>query len=135
MTRILFALLLSVTLCTCGDAQKTDATASVEAASESPYLDLSVEEFAEKIGQENTVLIDVRTPAEIANGKIEGALEMDYRSPDFAGQLQELDPSKTYLVYCASGGRSGNTCALLAEGGFQNLYNLEGGYNAWKAKE
>lgn len=136
MTRILLALLLAVSLSTCGDAQKKDAAAgATEAVTKAPYQDLRVEEFAEKIGQENTILIDVRTPGEIARGKIDGALEMDYRGPEFARQLEELDPSKTYLIYCAVGGRSGQTCELLAESGFDQVYNLEGGYNAWKTKE
>ena len=133
MSRLLLALLLSVSLCTCGDAQQNEAASeTTEMAPKAPYQDLSVEEFAEKIGQDNTVLIDVRTPAEIAKGKIDGALEMDYRGPDFAKQLETLDPDKTYLIYCASGGRSGRTCDLLAESGFENLYNLETGYNGWK---
>jgi phage shock protein E len=133
MTRLLFALLLSISLCTCGDAPKNDpASETAEMPSKATYQDLNVEEFAEKIGQENTVLIDVRTPAEIAKGKIEGALEMDYRGPDFARQLEALDPNKTYLIYCAVGGRSGKTCEMLAESGFESIYNLDGGYNAWR---
>lgn len=87
--------------------------------------------FAELIGQPNTVLLDVRTPAEVARGKISGALEMDFRAADFAERLADLDPTKTYLVYCASGGRSGKTCQRLSAAGFRQVYNLEGGYSAW----
>jgi|GEM_PF-952642 len=81
---------------------------------------------------EDTVLLDVRTPAETAGGVIEGAIEMDYRASDFAQKVSELDPDKTYLVYCASGGRSGKTCGKLNEMGFAKVYNLKGGYSAWK---
>ncbi|MEO0735097.1 MAG: rhodanese-like domain-containing protein [Bacteroidota bacterium] len=95
------------------------------------YQDLSVEEFAEKIGGDNTVLLDVRTPQETAGGVIEGAIELDFRSPDFSAQLKALNPDKTYLVYCASGGRSGKTAEMLHDLGVQQVYNLKGGYRAW----
>jgi len=130
--RLFLSLLLFTLLCTCGRAPSSsteELTVAEEAAF--TYEDLSPEEFAEKIGQPNTVLLDVRTPGETARGVIEGALEIDYRSPDFATQLQELDPTKTYLVYCASGGRSGRACKMMDELGFGKAYNLEGGYSAW----
>ncbi|MFK8163335.1 MAG: rhodanese-like domain-containing protein [Lewinella sp.] len=42
-----------------------------------------------------------------------------------------MDPTKTYLVYCAAGGRSGKTCGMLNDAGFEKVYNLKGGYSAW----
>jgi len=77
------------------------------------------------------ILLDVRTPGEIAGGKIEGALELDYRSSDFQQKLQELDKDRTYVVYCKSGGRSGRTCQMMEAAGFSSYYNLEGGMNAY----
>ncbi len=125
-------LLLINLLCTCGPAPEKATTEDQTTEQAAVYQDLSPVEFAEYIGEENTVLIDVRTPAETAGGIIEGALEIDYRSPDFAQKLSELDPDKTYLVYCASGGRSGKTCGKLNEMGLTKVYNLKGGYAAWK---
>ena len=98
---------------------------------ETPYLNASPEEFAELIGRPNTVIVDVRTPAETRNGVIDGALELDFRSPTFEQSLGELPRDKTYLVYCASGGRSSQTCERMADLGFEQVYNLEGGYSAW----
>ena len=98
---------------------------------QTPYLNASPEEFAELIGRPNTVLLDVRTPGETRNGVIEGARELDFRSPNFEAALEEFPRDKTYLVYCASGGRSSQTCAQMAEMGFQKVYNLAGGYSAW----
>lgn len=79
----------------------------------------------------NAVVLDVRTPPEIAAGKIAGALELDYKSPDFRERLAALDTTKTYLVYCRSGNRSGKACAIMAEMGYDTLYNLAGGYLDW----
>lgn len=135
MLRFLPLLLLTL-LCTCAPApEKVAAQENAPATDQQTapvYHDLSAVEFAEKMGEENTIILDVRTPAETAGGVIPGAIEMDYRAPDFAEQLKTLDPDKTYLVYCASGGRSGKTCGALNEAGFGKVYNLKGGYAAWK---
>jgi len=81
------------------------------------------------------VIIDVRTPEEIAGGKIEGAIEIDYDSPDFNARIGALDKQKDYLVYCASGGRSGYTKAMMMDTGFKNAYNMLEGYNKWKTEQ
>jgi rhodanese-related sulfurtransferase len=130
MTYRLFTLLLPLTLLlACGDSSSSQGAAD-DASMQ--YQDLSVEEFAGKIGSENTILLDVRTPAETANGVIEGAIELDYQSPSFQEELAKLDQSKTFLVDCAVGGRSGKTCQMLKAAGVKEVYNLEGGYKAWK---
>jgi rhodanese-related sulfurtransferase len=96
------------------------------------YQDIDVAAFKQKMQEQNTVLLDVRTPEEIAQGKIEGAAELDFRSPDFEAEVDKLDKNKTYLIYCRSGNRSGQTCKMMAEKGFTSLYNLDGGILAWK---
>ncbi len=77
------------------------------------------------------VLLDVRTPEEIADGKIDGALELDYFADSFSTEIDKLDKNKHYLVYCRSGGRSAKSIALMKEKGFEKCTNLKGGYTAW----
>jgi rhodanese-related sulfurtransferase len=86
-----------------------------------------------KIMEENpdVVLLDVRTPKETANGKIKNAKEIDVLDASFSTKIKQLDKSKPYLVYCRSGGRSVKACNILFKNGFEDLYNLKGGYNAW----
>jgi len=79
-------------------------------------------------------ILDVRTPAEVAQGKIEGALVADVTSSNFHTQIAQLDKSKPYLVYCRSGRRSLTACQLMQKAGFSQVYNLEGGYQAWSSK-
>ena len=96
-----------------------------------PFEDIDVAQFKKMMSQPDVVLIDVRTPGEVADGKIEGALEINIKDASFEQKIQELDKNKTYLVYCAAGVRSAKSCNKMADMGFPNLYNLKGGYGAW----
>ena len=77
-------------------------------------------------------VIDVRTPAEFAEGHIKGARNVDIASPDFRKNLAKLDPGKTYLVHCAAGGRSTRSLSVLSQLGFKSIIHLDGGLNSWK---
>ncbi|MEE9415051.1 MAG: rhodanese-like domain-containing protein [Acidimicrobiales bacterium] len=77
------------------------------------------------------VVLDVRTPEEFAEGHLEGAIMIDFYDDDFADQLAELDPSKSYLLYCRSGNRSGQTTPILKDLGFDDVADLDGGIGTW----
>ncbi|NVO84424.1 rhodanese-like domain-containing protein [Hymenobacter terrestris] len=83
----------------------------------------SIAEVKKTLRQPNVVLLDVRTPEEFATGHLPGAGNVDFRAPDLAAQLQKLDPSKTYVLYCASGNRSNKTALLMQEKGFKHVMN------------
>lgn len=95
------------------------------------YTNLDVAAFKAKMAEPGIVLLDVRTPEETAEGMIEGAAQLDFEAANFEAEVDKLDKSKTYLIYCRSGNRSGQASKLMAEKGFKNLYNLEGGYLGW----
>ncbi len=95
------------------------------------YKNLSVDEFARLAADKQNVILDVRTPAEFSAGHIPGAVNLDYNAPDFQAKAAALDKSKTYLVHCATGGRSVRACEKLSRLDFPNLYNLPGGFKAW----
>lgn len=80
------------------------------------------------------VIIDVRTPEEFAEEHIEDAINLDYYSETFQDELDTLDRDKTYLIYCRSGGRSGNALDIMAELDFREAYNMLGGINGWLAE-
>ena len=134
---VLLCTCVSALVLSCGGPEPIENDFTEETVMDTPadpYQNLSPIEFAERIGTRDAVLIDVRTPEEIAGGKIDGALEIDYRGNDFRQQLTELEPGKEYLVYCASGGRSAKTCEMLDDMGFERVYNLRGGYAAWSER-
>ena len=83
---------------------------------------------------QNMVLLDVRTSEEIADGKISGAIEIDFYEDNFEANIDKLDKGKHYIVYCRSGVRSTKSVALMKEKGFSKCTNLEGGYNAWSSQ-
>ncbi|MFN7116040.1 MAG: rhodanese-like domain-containing protein [Saprospiraceae bacterium] len=96
------------------------------------YQDLTITDFKQKMNQENVVVLDVRTPQETAAGKIKNAIEIDYTSSDFTNKIKQLDKRKTYLVYCQAGLRSSKACNIMVNNGFDKVYNLTGGFSAWK---
>ena len=76
--------------------------------------------------QDSGVLIDVRTPDEYAEGHLEGAVNIDFTSPDFTARIQELDPDTSYRVYCRSGNRSAQAVAAMREAGLTRVADLGG---------
>ena len=95
------------------------------------YKDIQPEEFDQLMQQDDAVVLDVRTEGEIYDGVIEGYKLINLYNPHFMEEIQKLDKSKTYLIYCRSGNRSGMACGLMAQMGFEKLYNLEGGMFSW----
>jgi phage shock protein E len=84
------------------------------------------EELADPVAAaEARILIDVRTPEEIAAGAIEGALHLDIQDPDFDARVAELPRDEAYLVYCRSGNRSAQAIERMRALGFEDL--LDGG--------
>ncbi len=69
------------------------------------------------------MIIDVRTPEEFATGHLEGALNINVQSPDFAAQVNQLDPEANYYIYCRSGNRSGQAISQMSNMGFSNMTN------------
>jgi phage shock protein E len=98
-----------------------------------PFSALSPAQFAERMKSDSqVVVVDVRTADECQEGIIPGALLVDfYQEEKMKQAMQNWDPSRTYLVYCRSGGRSGQTLDLMKARGFKRVYHLEGGMNAW----
>lgn len=96
------------------------------------FKNVTPQEF-DKLRQSKTnVVLDVRTKEEYAEGHIPGSVLLDFMSPDFEKELAKLDKNSTFLVHCASGGRSARACKKMEALGFKNLYNLQGGMGAWE---
>lgn len=89
------------------------------------------------IAKGNTLVLDVRDAAEVANsGKIANAVNVSRGMLEFRADPQSpyhdkaFDKSKTVIVYCASGGRAALSGKVLKDFGFANVVNL-GGFKDW----
>ncbi len=125
----LFFLLISFSACQSSTQQNTSNSTTAKASKI-----LSVADFEKGIqASSNIQLIDVRKPEEVAAGAIDGAINYNFYDADFEEKMKALDTNKAIYVYCKSGGRSGKTVKLLNSLGFQEVYDLKGGFTAWKA--
>ncbi|MBL0183191.1 MAG: thioredoxin fold domain-containing protein [Chitinophagaceae bacterium] len=100
-----------------------------------PKTSLSADEFEKEITtKENIQILDVRTAGEFFSGHIKNALLADWTdSKEFERRIAFIDKNKSVYVYCLSGGRSAAAAAKLRKTGYENVYELRGGTNAWKA--
>ncbi|MCM4153888.1 rhodanese-like domain-containing protein [Arenibacter sp. N53] len=98
--------------------------------------DLSQEEWSAQLeSDENAFLLDVRTPEEVEEGYIPNATNIDiYLGQEFVAEIEKLDKTKNYYVYCRSGQRSGQACAIMNKLGIENAFNLEGGFMNWEGE-
>lgn len=87
---------------------------------------------ARLIADRKVIVLDIRTPDEFKAGHIAGAKLIDFRAADFEKKLSELDKAKTYLVHCASGGRSTRSLETFKKLRFQSVVHLDGGFRAWE---
>ncbi len=91
---------------------------------------ISVHELKQKMNDGETFeLIDVREPFEYEIARIDGAKLIPLG--EIAERTDELQREQPIIVHCHSGRRSAQAVRLLQQRGFRNVYNLEGGIDAW----
>lgn len=121
---IFSAMLIAFAVVSCNQTVNSQNTASV--------VNIDGTKLIEMAKDSNTVIIDVRTPGEVADGYIPGTKYfMDYNGGAFESEYKSLDTSKTYIVYCRSGKRSSSASNQMIQAGFKKVYNLEGGISNW----
>lgn len=144
MKAIIFTCFSCLLLMQCSN-QNSNSAAGTKAVSSSdantaaaavitPFKNIDVAQMkavAENLGKDQ-VIIDVRTPDEINKGYIQGTMNINFYLADFEDKIKALDKDKEYYVYCRSGGRSAKASKLMNKLGFNKVYNLEGGYQAWE---
>ena len=96
---------------------------------------LTADEFEKEITtKENIQILDVRTPGEFFSGHIKNALHADWNDKkEFDRRIIFVDKSKPVYVYCLAGGRSAAAAAKMRNMGYENVFELTGGTNAWRA--
>lgn len=122
--------LLSLALVTLGGcvAQETDTGDAI-------FEDVTPQEantlIQLNISNADFVILDVRTALEFSVGHLEGAVNIDFYSETFQQDIDALAKDKIYLIYCRTDNRSGQVLDLMGELGFTEVYNMDGGIDAW----
>jgi rhodanese-related sulfurtransferase len=94
-----------------------------------PFTRVSVAEAKEKIDSGDVQIVDVRTPGEYAGGHVPGAINIPHMS--VVSRKDELAGDKELVMICQMGSRSALACEFAASMGFKDLFNVEGGTEAW----
>ena len=129
-------MILITLLMACKQDKKNDSPSPSSQPAVAAYTDITVDQLKEKLAQSTKpVILDVRTPGEVAQGVIEGATVIDITDAAFIDKVNALDKNAPTVVYCKIGGRSATACAAMTDLGFKELYNLQGGYDAWKTQQ
>ena len=136
MKKILLSLLaaigLSTTGCSAQAGQSAPSNSSAKSAPSDGIIVLAPQAFINQAKADTTsILLDVRTPKEYAEGHLAGAHQLDYlNSEAFNAGIKQLDKSRTYYIYCRSGRRSHGACLKMQQQGFK-VYDMEGGILNW----
>jgi rhodanese-related sulfurtransferase len=114
-----------------GTSSPTAGAGTTSRAGNSP---VAPEAFAALVDDPETVVLDVRTEQEYAEGHLKGAELIDLQAADFPQRIAELDKDATYAVYCRTGRRSAAAVQLMQQSGFTEVSDLDGGITAWAAQ-
>ncbi|WP_462219826.1 thioredoxin domain-containing protein [Ferruginibacter sp.] len=117
--RIVYVSLFTLLLFSCTAQTKTNLTA---------------DEFEKAVAKDSVQILDVRTPGEYAGGHIKNTLLANWNdATEFERRISYVDKNKPVYVYCLAGGRSAAAAQKMRAMGFENVFELQGGINAWKA--
>lgn len=142
MKKILGLLIAATLMSSCSEAQVKADQNSKDSRTETVVSDegtqinqvVSAAKFKELMGTKDAQIIDVRTPGEYKAGNIAASSNVDFYGDNFKNELAKLDKTKPLLVYCKSGGRSGKAASMMKSMGFEEVYDLKGGYSGWPFK-
>jgi rhodanese-related sulfurtransferase len=81
------------------------------------------------LDEDAVVLVDIRNPREVELGRIPGSVNIPLAQ--LRSRLDMLPTDRPIVVHCAGGWRSSVAASLLRAQGFDEVWDLAGGYNAW----
>ena len=111
VTALGFASLSLALMASCGSSSSSGNQSEMGASGDQPAV----------VSTDGLVIIDVRTPAEFSEQRLDGALNINVQSSDFVDQISQLDRNGAYAVYCRSGNRSAEAVAAMRTLGFTNV--------------
>ena len=95
------------------------------------FESVNPEQFSDLVKSGDYVIVDVRTPEEYAEGHIEGAVNVDFKSDGFEKLVRKsIKKGAPLAIYCRSGRRSKEAAKVLSRMGYSG-YELDKGYLSW----
>lgn len=131
---IFFTVLFTITLLSCDNQSKTNVTGTETAKSSIKVV--SPQEVYNALQEDSTLqLIDVRSKDEYGVTHLKSSQNICVTTPGFKEKAAKLDKSLPVYVYCKKGGRSAQASQILADMGFTQIYDLQGGITNWESQE
>jgi len=94
------------------------------------FKELDIHQAKELIEKENPVIVDIRDPDSFNEARIKNAVSLnDSNIQEF---VNTTDKTKPILCYCYHGLSSQQACGYLKDQGFETVYSVKGGFDAWK---
>jgi len=131
MKAYLFLPVVFLLLFSCQPDKKTSETAHAESVQTATVKTIGAVEFKSLSSQENAIILDVRTPEEVADGKIPNAQMINIYDPEFESKVIQLQKEKSVFIYCSAGVRSAKAAEFLISQGYPSVYHLQGGLGEW----
>ena len=134
MKKLPYLLLVAAIAAGCSRALSPAAVATAAKpapVATAPSDTINVPAARQLLARPGTLVLDVRTPAEYLAGHLPQARNLDVTAAEFAQLLTQLDPGKTYVVYCRSGKRSSKAIQVMRQQGFRQVVN-GGSYDGLK---
>ena len=95
------------------------------------FKTVSISQAKEMLQSKGVTVVDIRDPDSFKEAHIEGAVSINRENiKDF---IERSDKTKTVLCYCYRGFSSQEAARFLLKNGFKEVYNLQGGFEAWRA--
>ena len=94
---------------------------------------LGVNDFVLKYNEENSIVVDLRSPEEFKNSHIVNSINIQFDS-NFLNGIKSVckNNNVNFLLVCPSGGSLSNKAAkIISKEGFCNIYKLQGGFGGW----
>ena len=113
-----------IMLSSCSNSQAQQSVSLIE--------NVDTKKFKELVDAGKGIILDVRTPEEVAEGYISNASTINLYDNDFNSKINLIQKDREIYVYCKSGGRSAEAAEALKKNGFIKIYNLKGGISAWE---
>lgn len=132
MHRNIFKLIvLALLFASCSNGQQNSSTTNSETQT-AVVENVDAKQMSELMAKHlEGIILDVRTPEEVANGHLANATTVNLYDDAFAGKVKMIRKDVPVFVYCAAGSRSAKAAEQMSSMGFTKIYNLTGGYNGW----